>query len=154
MGWSKVSHLTKCWSNLGRPTFDQLVQLENAWLTCILVTHCECWMVCKTMIFWGKGHHFRKWWPKGTVSAPPFLSGWQTLTLKLKSGVNLTLDLSFYQSDLDNVLKNATSPCDSDSTFLTGSPREGQGAIITRGNFTWGNIFFNRQSSKNILQLS
>ncbi len=39
IGWSKVSHLTKCWSNLSRPTFDQL---QNAWLTSMLVTHCEC----------------------------------------------------------------------------------------------------------------
>ncbi len=39
IGWSKISHLTKCWSNLSRPTFDQL---ENAWLNSMLVTNCEC----------------------------------------------------------------------------------------------------------------
>ncbi len=47
IGWSKVSHLNKCWSNPSRPTFDQL---GNARLTSMLVTHCECSILLEAKI--------------------------------------------------------------------------------------------------------
>ncbi len=54
-----VSQLTKIWSNLCQLTFDQL---ENVWLTCMLVTHCECTGVimelfrAKDVNFWAEVH--------------------------------------------------------------------------------------------------